>query len=61
MYTGQYLSGLQAGTFSVAAGTGAYVYSGPAFAHNLDASSSVRGIGDCFGYVAISDSMRPHY
>lgn len=35
-----------------------YVYSGPAFSHNLTASASVYGGGDCFGYVAISDAMQ---
>lgn len=34
-----------------------YVYSGPAFGHNLYAAASVSGVGNCSGYVSISDSM----
>ncbi len=34
-----------------------YVYSGPAFSHNLSAFAAVSGSGDCFGYVSISDAM----
>lgn len=35
-----------------------YVYSGPDFSHNLTASASVYGNGDCFGYVSISDALQ---
>jgi hypothetical protein len=34
-----------------------YVYSGPAFSHNLDASSTVEGEGDCVGYLSIDDHL----
>lgn len=33
------------------------VYSGPAFSHNLDASSTVEGEGDCVGYLSIDDHL----
>lgn len=42
---------------SVGVSTG-YVYNGPAFSHNINASASVYGNGDCFGYVSISDAMQ---
>jgi hypothetical protein len=58
-YTGQSIGNSIGGFTSVNAGTGGYVYSGPSFSHNMDAYASVRGTGNCFGYVAISDSMRP--
>jgi len=34
-----------------------YVYSGPDFSHDLGASATVEGEGDCFGYVSISDAL----
>lgn len=42
---------------SASASTG-YVYSGPAFSHNLTAKAAVYGMGNCFGYVSISDTMQ---
>lgn len=52
--TGQTVQrGLSGG--SVGADTG-YVYSGPAFSHDLSARASVTGLGDCTGYLSISDS-----
>jgi hypothetical protein len=58
-YTGQSVFRTAIGTTSVLIGTG-YIYSGPNFSHNLSASASVSGYGNCFGYVAISDKMRPN-
>jgi hypothetical protein len=60
-YTGQSLGSSQTGALSVGAFTGAFIYSGPAFAHKLDAHASVRGVGNCFGYVGISDRIVPHF
>lgn len=48
------------GTDTASASTG-YVYSGPAFFHNLFATASVYGRGDCYGYVSVSDSMTPNF
>lgn len=45
------------GGISAGVSTG-YVYSGPDFSHNLTASASVYGNGDCFGYLSISDAMQ---
>ncbi|MFZ5636335.1 MAG: hypothetical protein ACOY82_07065 [Pseudomonadota bacterium] len=42
---------------SVSAGTG-YVYSGPDFSHDLDATAAVEGDGDCYGFVSISDALQ---
>lgn len=42
---------------SASAGTG-YVYSGPAFSHDLEAAAGVEGEGDCYGYVSISDALQ---
>lgn len=42
---------------NASAATG-FVYSGPDFSHNLEASASVEGEGDCYGYVSISDTLR---
>ncbi len=41
---------------SSSVGTG-YVYSGPEFSHNLDASATVEGEGDCVGYLSIDDHL----
>jgi hypothetical protein len=38
-----------------------YVYSGPTFYHNIIATASVHGRGDCYGYVSVSDSMTPNF
>lgn len=38
-----------------------YVYSGPTFYHNMLATASVHGRGDCYGYVSVSDSMTPNF
>lgn len=54
--TGQVVQYSGVGYTSAGVGTG-YVYSGPAFGHNLFAVATVNGIGNCFGYVSISDSM----
>lgn len=52
--TGQTVQrGLSGG--SVGADTG-YVYSGPAFSHDLSARASVIGQGDCYGYLSVSDT-----
>ncbi len=59
-YNAQSVSPSSIGFSSVSVGTG-YIYSGPNFSHNLYASSSVQGTGNCFGYVSISDSMRPYW
>lgn len=48
------------GTQSTSVSTG-YVYSGPAFFHDLFASANVSGQGNCYGYVSISDSMTPGF
>lgn len=45
------------GGISAGVSTG-YVYSGPDFSHNLTASASVYGNGDCFGYLSISDALQ---
>lgn len=42
---------------SVSGGTG-YVYSGPNFSHDLEATAGVEGEGDCFGIVTITDTLR---
>lgn len=54
--TGQVVQRNTVGISSAGISTG-YVYSGPAFGHNLSASASVSGAGYCFGYISISDSM----
>lgn len=54
--TGQVLQYSTTGYTSAGLGTG-YVYSGPAFSHNLFAVATVTGIGNCFGYVSISESF----
>lgn len=43
---------------AIASGGTGYVYSGPVFSHNLEATAGVEGEGDCFGYVSISDTLR---
>lgn len=48
------------GTRDASVSTG-YVYSGPAFFHDLFASANVTGQGYCYGYVSISDSMTPGF
>lgn len=48
------------GTDTASVSTG-YVYSGPAFFHNLFATASVYGRGDCYGYVSISDNITPNF
>ena len=58
LYTGQTVHRTRAGVYSAGTSTG-YVYSGPEFSHNLIAQASVYGIGNCFGYVSISDAMQP--
>jgi hypothetical protein len=40
-----------------AVGTGD-VYSGPNFVHDLQATASVLGSGDCYGYVSLSDALK---
>lgn len=54
--TGQIVQYSATGYTGAGLGTG-YVYSGPAFSHNLFAVATVTGIGNCFGYVSISDSF----
>lgn len=54
--TGQVVQYSTTGYTSAGLGTG-YVYSGPAFSHNLFAVATVTGIGNCYGYVSISDSF----
>jgi len=56
VYTNQTVTRSSYGT-SVGVGTG-YVYSGPEFSHNLTATASVYGSGDCFGYISISDALQ---
>ncbi len=34
-----------------------YVYSGPAFFHDMIATATVAGRGNCYGYVSVTDSM----
>lgn len=48
------------GTDTAAVNTG-FVYSGPTFYHNIIATASVHGRGDCYGYVSVSDSMTPNF
>ncbi len=55
--TGQVIQQSFPGISGAGASTG-YVYSGPAFSHNLYAVATVNGIGYCFGYVSISDTMQ---
>jgi hypothetical protein len=43
------------GAYSAYAST--YVYSGPTFTHSLSADAVVYGIGQCWGYVGVSDSF----
>lgn len=57
LFTGQVVQTNVPGLSSAGASTG-YVYSGPEFSHNLYALASVNGIGNCFGYVSISDTMQ---
>lgn len=57
LYTGQTIQRSRPGTYSASASTG-YVYSGPEFSHNLTAQAAVYGMGNCFGYVSISDAMQ---
>lgn len=57
---GQIITRQQQGVQSASVATG-YVYSGPAFFHDLFASASVHGRGNCYGYVSISDSMTPGF
>lgn len=59
-YTGQSISNHFTGLTSASTGAG-YIYSGPSFSHNMDAYAAVGGIGNCFGYVSVSDSIRPYY
>lgn len=33
-----------------------YIYSGPAFSHDLKATATVVGYGDCAGYLSVSDT-----
>ena len=58
LYTGQLVQKNYPGTSSASATTG-YVYSGPAFSHNISANASINGAGDCYGYVSVSDAMQP--
>jgi len=59
-YRGTTITRSMPGLNSAAVSTG-YVYSGPAFFHDLFASSSVSGRGNCYGYVGVSDSMTPDF
>lgn len=56
-HTGQTVSRPVIGVTSAGTSTG-YVYSGPDFSHHLDATGTVSGVGDCFGYVSISDTLQ---
>jgi hypothetical protein len=56
-YTGQTVERYGAGINSAEASTGD-VYSGPEFSHHLTATARITGVGDCFGYVSISDAMQ---
>ncbi len=58
LYTGQLVSYAAPGVWSTGVSTG-YIYSGPVFSHNLRAFAAVSGVGNCLGYVSISDSMSP--
>ncbi|MEQ1513525.1 MAG: hypothetical protein ABL934_12730 [Lysobacteraceae bacterium] len=58
LYTGEFVSYTVPGIWSTGISTG-YIYSGPVFYHNLRAFAAVSGVGNCFGYVSISDSMTP--
>jgi hypothetical protein len=57
---GQTITRESFGIDSAGVNTG-YVYSGPTFYHNLFATASVHGRGDCTGYVSVSDSMTPNF
>lgn len=54
-YSGEKVERTSSGLF-VAAGTG-YVYSGPNFVHDLQASAIVLASGECAGYASISDAL----
>lgn len=54
--TGQLVTRSLPGIFSAGVSTG-YVYSGPAFFHDLRASASVTGTGNCVGYISVSDRI----
>jgi hypothetical protein len=56
-YTGQVAEQTAYGITSAWASSG-YVYSGPTFSHNMSATSTVAGQGDCFGYVSVSDTLQ---
>ncbi len=58
--TGQVISQTVPGVLSASASTG-YLYSGPVFYHNINASAAVSGVGNCFGYVSIADSITPPF
>lgn len=53
--TGQVVQQTGSGNFSAGASTG-NVYSGPDFFHKLYAIATISGVGNCYGYVSISDS-----
>lgn len=55
--TGQTVTRQASGTYSAGTSTG-YVGSGPSFGHDLYASAIVNGIGNCYGYVSISDTLQ---
>ena len=56
-YTGQVAEQTIYGITSAGTSTG-YVYSGPTFSHNMSATATIAGNGDCFGYVSISDTLQ---
>jgi hypothetical protein len=60
LQTGETISDYSMGVWSINVATG-YVYSGPVFSHNIRASASVSGIGNCWGYVSVSDKIEPIY
>lgn len=43
---------------AMVSGGAGYVYSGPNFSHDLEATAGVEGEGDCFGIVTITDTLR---
>ncbi len=56
VHTGEIVQRGFLGNRSTFANTG-YIYNGPSFSHNMRAFAYVQGLGDCFGYVSISDAF----
>ncbi len=53
--TGQIVQRAYYWRYSATANTG-YIYNGPSFSHDMRAFAYVQCLGDCFGYVSISDA-----